>query len=85
MELNCTTWPPTPPGPRNSTTTGVTNSSATTGITNATHTTGVTNSSATPGITNATGTANVTIGSNGSGTSHNNIQPTLILQYIIKT
>lgn len=35
----------------------------------------------------ATGTSNtgITIGNNGSGSSHNNVQPTVILNYIIKT
>ncbi len=39
----------------------------------------------THGVTVNNGTANVSIGNNGSGTAHNNIQPSITMNYIIKT
>lgn len=39
----------------------------------------------THGVTVNNGTANVTIGNNGSGSAHNNMQPSIGLNYIIKT
>lgn len=39
----------------------------------------------THGVTVNNGTANVSIGNNGSGSAHNNMQPSIGLNYIIKT
>lgn len=49
-------------------------------------TTGITNNAASTGISNQTNTTGITsTNSTGSGSAHNNVQPTLIVGWIIKT
>lgn len=47
--------------------------------------TGISVNNATTGITNVSNTTGITIADAGSGQAHNNVQPTLIIGFIIKT
>lgn len=65
--------------------TGLSILSHTTSITNVAATTGIVNVSTTTGITLATHTTGVTTVNTGGGSSHNNLQPSTVVNFIIKS
>jgi microcystin-dependent protein len=71
-------------GATDSTTTGITINNHSTGITVNSNTTGITASTSISTTTTTNTSTTTTTGNNGSNTAHNNVQPTIILYYVIK-